>query len=420
LAFPATCTLTGTYNDATGAIAQGQLVITPTAELVDASGAVILPQIPITVPLINGTFTTPLLPTDTAGISPTGWSYQVVEEIAYSGRGTITTTYYIQPTGTGTINIASLAKGTTAPTVTTYGTLAGTNTWTGPNTFQGAVALNGTVTLGTPLPITQGGTGQTSQQTALNALAGGTTSGAYLRGNGTNVALSAIQAADLPTATTSTQGAVVLDGTAADIKAPGAQTAGSTGKAADSGHVHPTTGLLTGNQLSPADHGLIAWNFAPYNVRASDKIAMTAGTLYLAKLPIPYATTINKIGFYVAQAGTNLTTGQNYGALYGPTGSLLASTADLTATYGTAGGYLISLTSSQPVAAGYVYIGLYFNGTGTALAAGAGDAPTGLLNFNLTNAGSLFATANTGLTTAMPSSLGTLTPVTDGIWACIA
>ena len=44
--------------------------------------------------------------------------------------------------------------------------------------------------------IANGGTGQTTQQAALNALAGAVTSAQFLRGNGTNVAMSAIQASD--------------------------------------------------------------------------------------------------------------------------------------------------------------------------------------------------------------------------------
>lgn len=52
--------------------------------------------------------------------------------------------------------------------------------------------------LSTILAIGSGGTGQATQQAALNAIAGGTTpSGDYLRANGTNVTLSALQAADL-------------------------------------------------------------------------------------------------------------------------------------------------------------------------------------------------------------------------------
>lgn len=52
--------------------------------------------------------------------------------------------------------------------------------------------------LSNALPIASGGTGAVTQQTAINALAGGVTSGQYLRGNGTNVLLSTIQNSDLP------------------------------------------------------------------------------------------------------------------------------------------------------------------------------------------------------------------------------
>lgn len=93
--------------------------------------------------------------------------------------------------------------------------------------------------LSATLAVASGGTGQTSAQAALDALAGGTTSGNYLRGNGTHVALSTIQAADLPAATTGVQGAVVIDGTAADFQPSGIASAGTVGKVADAGHIHP-------------------------------------------------------------------------------------------------------------------------------------------------------------------------------------
>lgn len=79
-----------------------------------------------------------------------------------------------------------------------------------------------------------------SRQAALNTLAGAVTGGQFLRGNGTNVQMSAIQAADLPTGTTSAQGALQLDGTAGDIQAsPGTAAAGGKGQPADAKHVHP-------------------------------------------------------------------------------------------------------------------------------------------------------------------------------------
>jgi hypothetical protein len=56
------------------------------------------------------------------------------------------------------------------------------------------------------LPIANGGSGQTSAQAAMNAFAGAVTSGQYLRGNGTNVVMSAIQVADVPTLNQNTTG----------------------------------------------------------------------------------------------------------------------------------------------------------------------------------------------------------------------
>jgi hypothetical protein len=56
------------------------------------------------------------------------------------------------------------------------------------------------------LPIANGGSGQTTAQLAMNAFAGAVTSGSFLRGNGTNVVMSAIQAADVPTLNQNTTG----------------------------------------------------------------------------------------------------------------------------------------------------------------------------------------------------------------------
>jgi hypothetical protein len=73
------------------------------------------------------------------------------------------------------------------------------------------------------LAIANGGTGQTTQQTAINALAGATTSAQFLRGNGTNVVMSAIQVADVPTLNQNTTG------TAAGLSATLAVASGGTG-----------------------------------------------------------------------------------------------------------------------------------------------------------------------------------------------
>ena len=100
---------------------------------------------------------------------------------------------------------------TTAGSVTMTGTLAIANGGTGLTsvgtqykvlTSTGSAAIWDTVDLnsGTSnvLPISKGGTASITAQSAINALAGTQTNGQYLRGNGTNVVMSAIQAIDLP------------------------------------------------------------------------------------------------------------------------------------------------------------------------------------------------------------------------------
>ena len=59
---------------------------------------------------------------------------------------------------------------------------------------------------GTTIAIANGGTGTTTAQGAMNAFAGAVTSGSYLRGNGTNVVMSTIQVADVPTLNQNTTG----------------------------------------------------------------------------------------------------------------------------------------------------------------------------------------------------------------------
>lgn len=112
--------------------------------------------------------------------------------------------------------------------------------------------------------ILNGGTGQTTQQAALDALAGAVTTGQYLRGNGTHVQLAAILAGDLPTGSTVSQGAVTFEGSAAAYQPDGVAAIGSTGLAADAGHVHP---------LAPYQFSVYA-----YGAKGDGKISNTGAT----------------------------------------------------------------------------------------------------------------------------------------------
>lgn len=103
------------------------------------------------------------------------------------------------------------------------------------NTTGTAANVTGTVA------IANGGTGQTTAQTALNALAAATTSGQYLRGNGTNVVMSAIQAGDVPTLNQNTTG------TAANVTGTVAIANGGTGQTTASAAINALVPTQTGN-----------------------------------------------------------------------------------------------------------------------------------------------------------------------------
>jgi hypothetical protein len=126
------------------------------------------------------------------------------------------------------------------------------------------------------VPVAQGGTGQSTQAAAITALTGTQTSGYVLRSNGTNAALAAIQAGDLPAATTSAQGALQLDGTASDIQPFGtAAAAGSSGLAPDARHVH--LGFFGGIFGSGSD-GVLALN----GTNTYSGLTLTGGNTYTA------------------------------------------------------------------------------------------------------------------------------------------
>jgi len=138
-------------------------------------------------------------------------------------------------------------------TVTSIDVSGGT---TGLTTSGGPITGAGTITLAGTLAVANGGTGQTSAQSAMNAFAGAVTSGQYLRGNGTNVVMAAIQAADVPTLNQNTTGtAANVTGTVAVANGgTGATTAGaaltSLGAAASAITISAGTGLSGGGDLT--------------------------------------------------------------------------------------------------------------------------------------------------------------------------
>lgn len=173
----------------------------------------------------------------TGDVTASGTGSQAASVVRIQGRNVSSTA----PTNgqvlawNGTAWTPAAAGGT--GTVTSVGVSGGT---TGLTTSGGPVTSSGTITLAGTLGVANGGTGQTTQQAALNALAGAVTSGQYLRGTGANVTLSAIQAADVPTLNQNTTG------TASNVTGTVAIANGGTGQ---------TTAANAINALVPAQSG---------------------------------------------------------------------------------------------------------------------------------------------------------------------
>jgi hypothetical protein len=162
-------------------------------------------------------------------------------------------------TSTGTIDFATAYGDTVNPyaSKTANFILAAPNGTAGVPTFRAVAAadiptLNQNTT-GTASNVTgtvalaNGGTGQTTRQEALDALAGAVTAGYYLRGDGTDVVMSAIQAADIPTLNQSTTG------TASNVTGTVAILNGGTGQTTRQAAMDALAGAVTSGQYLRGD-----------------------------------------------------------------------------------------------------------------------------------------------------------------------
>ena len=130
----------------------------------------------------------------------------------------VTIDTYGHVTGLTSAAVPTLNQNTTgsAATLTTERDLQVNLASTSADGFDGGgnadnIGVSGTLAIG------NGGTGQTTAQAALDALAGGTTAGRYLRGDGSNITLSAIQNSDIGTLNQDTTGSAATLTTARAI-----------------------------------------------------------------------------------------------------------------------------------------------------------------------------------------------------------
>lgn len=231
-----------------------------------------------------------------------------------------------------------------------------------------------------------------------------------------NLTSQALPAASMPAATTSTQGAVVLDGSAADLAASGAAAAGATGKAADGGHAHPDNGF------TPSDAGLLAWN---YDIGlAGNAAAPSNNVVNLIRINIRQAISVTNVILGVTTAGVGLTSGQNFAGIYNSSGTLIGTTADQSGNWNSAGLKTMALTGGPfALAAGtFIWVAVVTN-----FATSGPLFPRSCsLNQNIPNAGFTVSTArwatNGTATTALANSITPSSNVLAGVgfWAALS
>ena len=225
-------TVTGTWPNQTIAASGGGSGTVTSVSVASANGFAGTVATDTTTPAITlSTSITGVLKGNGTAISAASAGTDYQAPITLTTTGTSGAATFVS----NTLNIPQYSGGGGSGTVTSVDATvpAFLSVTGGPITTSGTLAISYS---GTALPIANGGTGATTQQAAINALAGSVQNSRFLAGNGTNVTMRAIVVGDVPTLNQNTTG------TAANVTGTVAIANGGTGQ---------TTASAAFNALSP-------------------------------------------------------------------------------------------------------------------------------------------------------------------------
>lgn len=161
----------------------------------------------------------------------------------------------------------------------------------------------------------------------------------------------------------------------------------------------------------PADHGLLAWNM-PISAAVAATAVAVAGRIEFSRLRRVPACTATNLVTLCTTAGSTLTSGQCFGALWTSAGALVGQTTDQATAWASTGVKTMQLSGGPfALAAGDYIVGFWFNGTTgpTFSRYVTSSGLSAITNANLSAPNFNAGTADTGRTTTAPSSLGTQT-----------
>jgi hypothetical protein len=92
-------------------------------------------------------------------------------------------------------------------------------------------------------------------------------------------------------------------------------------------------------------------------------LILTSGTLHLTKVPVTEGFTLNAIHARINTAGSSLTAGQCFAAVYDSSGTRVAVTADQSGVWNSAGDKAMNVVTPVALSAGFYWVALLANGT---------------------------------------------------------
>ena len=212
-------------------------------------------------------------------------------------------------------------------------------------TITATLSGNATNVSGT-VAFANGGTGETTRQAAMDALAGAVTSGQYLRGNGSDVVMSTIQVTDVPTLNQNTSGNATTATTATNLASGSAGTipyqsaAGTTAMlaAGSSGQVLQSNGAAAPSwaaATAAANNGTLT--LAVSGTGLSGSATFTANQSTSSTFTVTSnATSANTVSTIVARdASGNFSAGTITATLSGNASTATSATSATTATTAT-------------------------------------------------------------------------------------
>jgi hypothetical protein len=181
--------------------------------------------------------------------------------------------------------------------------------------------------------------------------------------------------------------------------------------------ISPTGGIETqGLPMLPSDHGLIGWT-CPMAVAPNASALSPAGTLYGTRIRRLPARTITGLAVTITSGGSALTTDQCFSAAWNASSKALFGVSGDQSVAWASPGYKMMPFVGGPLSwpGGDLDVGMWYRGTtGPSVARSGANAVHNNVGLNAPDLA--VWTADTGLTTTAPATLGAQTASTISLW----